>query len=248
MCGISPNHVMYAEHVLLHSLVLPLLHLIQSPYHGIIVTFVTECLLHVHQQVPHGGILALIQRAGPFAGVPMETGEDVGVHAGLIILLEKGIHIDAPERVHHLGPWISRLKDWHIQSHGHQLFSLHTPSVAPAPIPVAYSLTCSGVYIRVWCPSVWGGGGQTPSANCSALGLQWPSTQSCCLCTGGEPSLSHLFHPRGSSDSLWCTSHQLAGGVRPPCSYGWYIMDWVLHPTSQPLVVRGSNRSLPHLH
>ena len=93
------NHdrVMYVEHILLHSLILPLLDLIQSPYHGIIVALVTKCLLHVHQQIPCGAILALIQHVGPFAVVPMETGKDVGVHAGLIILLEEGIHIKAPE-------------------------------------------------------------------------------------------------------------------------------------------------------
>ena len=101
------DHVMYAEHVLLHGLVPPLLDLIQSPYHGIVVTLVTKCLLHVHQQVLHGDILALIQHAGSFARVPMETGKDVGAHAGLIMLLKKGIHIEAPEHVHHLGPWIS---------------------------------------------------------------------------------------------------------------------------------------------
>ena len=153
------DRVVYVEHVLLHDLILPLLDLIQNPYHGIIVVLVTECLLHVHQQVPHRDILALIQHASPFAGVPMETGKDVGVHAGLIILLEEGIHIEAPERVRHLGPWIGQLKDRHIQSHGCQPFLLPTPSAAPAPIPVACSLTRSGVPIRVRCPSVWGGGG-----------------------------------------------------------------------------------------
>ena len=226
------DRVMYVEHVLLHSLVLPLLDLIQSPYHGIIVTLVTECLLHVHQQVPHGDILALIQHVGPFAGVPTDTGKDVGVHAGLIILLEEGIHIEVPERVHHLGPWISQLKDRHIQPRGCQPFLLPTPSVAPAPMPVACSLTRSGVSIRVQCPSVQGGGGQTPSANCSALGLWWPSVQLRCTCMGGEPSLGHLFHPRGSSDLLW--------EVRPPCSYNWNIMDWVLCPTPQPLAVEAA--------
>ena len=154
------NHVMYAEHVLLHSLILPLLDLIQSPYHGIIVALVTECLLHVHQQVPHGDILPLIQCEGPFAGVPTETGEDVGAHAGLIILLKEGVHIKAPERVCHLGPWISQLKDQHIQSCGCQPFPLPTPSATPAPMLVACNLTCSGVSIRVWCPSVLGGGGK----------------------------------------------------------------------------------------
>ena len=77
----TANHcdcVMYAEHVLLHCLILLLLDLIQGPYHGIVIALVTECLLHVHQQVLHGDILAFIQHAGPFAGVPMETVRDVG--------------------------------------------------------------------------------------------------------------------------------------------------------------------------
>ena len=64
------NRLVYVEHVLLHHLVIPLLDLIQSPYHGIIVALVTECLLHVHQQVPHGDIFALVQHAGPFVGYP----------------------------------------------------------------------------------------------------------------------------------------------------------------------------------
>ena len=98
---------MYVEHVLLHSLVIPLLDLIQSPYHGTIVVLITEGLLDVHQQVPHRNIFALIKHVSSFVGVPMETGEDVGAHASLIILLEEGIHIEAPECVRHLGPWIS---------------------------------------------------------------------------------------------------------------------------------------------
>ena len=98
--------IVYVEHVLLHSLILALLDLIQGPYHGIIVTLVTKCLLHVHQQVQHGDILALIQHAGPFVGVPTETGKNMGAHAGLIILLKKGVHIEAPQCVHHLHPWI----------------------------------------------------------------------------------------------------------------------------------------------
>ena len=72
------NHLMYAKHILLHHLVIPLLDLIQSPYHGIIAALVAECPLHVHQQVPHQDVLALIQCASPFTQVPMETGEDVG--------------------------------------------------------------------------------------------------------------------------------------------------------------------------
>ena len=104
------NHrdsVMYAEHVLLHGLILLLLNLIQGPYHGIIVVLVTKRLLHVHQQVLHGDILAFVQCADPFARVPVETGKNIRVHARLIILLKEGIHIELPECLHHLCPWIS---------------------------------------------------------------------------------------------------------------------------------------------
>ena len=209
--GVADHHdrIMYVEHVLLHSLILLLLDLIQGPYCGIIVTLVTKCLLHVHQQVPYADILAFIQHVGPFAGVPMETGKNVGAYACLIILLKEGIHIESPECVHHLHPWIGQLEDQHIKSCRHQPL-LPTPSAAPASMPVACSLTYSGVSIGVQCPSVQGGGSQTPSAHCSALGLRWPCTQSCSPCMGGEPSLSHLFHPRSSPGLLWYTSHQLA--------------------------------------
>ena len=100
------NHLMYAKHILLHRLVIPLLDLIQSPYHGIIVVLVAECPLHVHQQVPHRDVFALVQHVGPFAWVPTETGEDVGVHTSLIILLEEDVYIKMPEHVHHPHPWI----------------------------------------------------------------------------------------------------------------------------------------------
>ena len=234
------NRIMDVEHVLLHCLILLLLDLIQDPYHGIIIVLVTECLLYVHQQVPHRDILAFIQHVGPFAGIPTETGKDVGAHACLIILLKEGIHIKPPECVHHLHLWIGQLKDWHIQSCRCQPFFLPTPSAAPVPMPVACGLTHSGVPIGVWCPSVWGGGGQTPSTHHSALGLSWPSAQSCSSCMGGEPSLSHLFHPGGSPCLLWYTSHQLARGVGLPCIH--------LSPAPQPSAVRGSNCSLPCLH
>ena len=101
------NCLMYVKHILLHHLIVPLLDLIQSPYHGIVVMLVAECPLHVHQQVPHRDVLALVECAGLFARVPMETGKDVGVHTSLIILLKEGIYIKVPERVHHLHPWIS---------------------------------------------------------------------------------------------------------------------------------------------
>ena len=104
------NHcdcIVYGEHVLLHHLILFLLNLIQCPYHGIIVAFVTKYLLHVHQQVLHRDILAFVQGAGPFTGVPAEAGKDMWVHTGLIILLKEGVHIKAPECVHHFHTWIS---------------------------------------------------------------------------------------------------------------------------------------------
>ena len=131
------NCLVYVKHILLHRLVIPLLDLIQSPYHGIIVTLVAECPLHVHQQVLHRDVFALIQHAGPFAWVPTETGEDVGVHTSLIKLLEEGIYIEVPEREHHLRPWIGQLKDHHIQSRRCQPFPLPTPSAASAPMLVA---------------------------------------------------------------------------------------------------------------
>ena len=115
------------KHILLHHLIIPLLDLIQSPYHGIIITLVVKCPLHVHQQVLHRDVFTFVQHAGPFTQVPMETGEDVGVHTGPIILLKKGIYIKMPERVHHLHPRISRLEDRHIQSHWHQPFPFPTP-------------------------------------------------------------------------------------------------------------------------
>ena len=152
------------------------------------------------------------------------------------------------QSVRHFRPWIGQLKDRHIQSRRHQPLLLPTPSAAPASMPVACSLTHSGVPIGVPCPSVWGGGRQTPSTHCSALGLRWPSNRSCSPCMGGEPGLSHLFHPGGSPGLLWCTSHQLARGVRLPCIYDWNIMDWVLSLAPQPSAVGGSNYSPPHLH
>ena len=57
------DHIVYAEHVLLHSLILLLLDLIQGPYHGIIIALVTECLFHVHQQVPHISLPSSSMRA-----------------------------------------------------------------------------------------------------------------------------------------------------------------------------------------
>ena len=152
------NHrdsIMYVEHVLLHHLILLLLDLIQCPYHGIIVAFVTKCLLHVHQQVLHRDILALNKCAGPFTGVPVETGKNMRVHAGLIILLKEGIHIKLPECVCHLHSWISQLEDWHIQSCRSQLLLFPTPSVAPALMLMTCDLTCSGVTIKVQCSPVW---------------------------------------------------------------------------------------------
>ena len=86
------NHhdgIVYAEHVLFHSLILLLLDLIQGPYHGIIVTLVTKRLLNVHQQVLHRDILAFIQCVGAFTRVPMKNGKNLRVHAFLIILLRK---------------------------------------------------------------------------------------------------------------------------------------------------------------
>ena len=109
LCVCMANHrdsIVYTEHVLLNCHLL-LLDFIQCPYHGMVVTLVTERLLHVHQQVLHGDILAFVQCVGPFTRVPMETGKNMRMHAGLIILFKEGIHIELPKCVHHLHPWIS---------------------------------------------------------------------------------------------------------------------------------------------
>ena len=204
------NCLVYVKYVFLHRLVIPLLDLIQGPYHGIIIMLVAKCPLHVHQQVPHGDVFTFVQRVGPFTRVPRETGEDVGVHTGLIILLKKGIYIKMPERVRHLHPQIGRLEDRHIQSRWCQPFPFPTPPVASVPTPATCSLTHSGVSIRVWCFPIWGGRGQTPSTDCSALGPWWPSTRVRCPNTGYGSCLGPLPHPGGSPILLRCTPQQLA--------------------------------------
>ena len=121
----------------------------------IIVAFVTKHLLHVHQQVLQRDILAFIQGAGPFTGVPTETGKDMRVNTGLIILLKEGINIKPPECICYFCSWISRLEDRHIQSCRSQPLLFPTPSVTPALMLMACGLTCSGVPIRVWCSPIW---------------------------------------------------------------------------------------------
>ena len=55
----------------------------------------------------------------------------------------------------HFCSWISRLEDQHIQSCMSQPLLLPTPSAAPVSMPMACSLACSGVTIRVWHSPVW---------------------------------------------------------------------------------------------
>ena len=246
----TANHhdsIVYVEHVLLHGLILLLLDLIQCPYHSIIVALVTEHLLHVHQQVQHRDILAFIQCVGPFTRVPMETGKNVRAHACLIILLEEGIHIEAPECVHHLCPRISRLEDRHIQSCRCQPLLLPTSPAASVSMLMACSLTCSGVTIRIWCSPVWQGRRQASPTHHLTLGLRWLPAWLCSLRMSAEPSFRHLLHCRRSPSLLGCTSHQLHRRVRLPCIHYWNTRGRVLSPAPQPPMVRGSNSSLPHL-
>ena len=70
--------------------------------------------------------------------------------------------------------------------------------------------------------------------------------QSCYPCMGGEPSLGHLFQPGGSSDLLWCTSHQLAQGVIPPPAATTGIL-WTGFST-RPLSLRWSEAATNHCH
>ena len=147
--------IMYADHVLLHCLIFFLLNLIQCPYHGIVVVFITIHLFHVHQQVLHRDIFAFIEGVGPFTWVPTETGKDMRAHTGFIILLKEGINIKTPECVCYFHTWVSQLKDWHVQSCRSQLLLLPTPPVAPVMMPMACGLTGSGITIRVQCSRVW---------------------------------------------------------------------------------------------
>ena len=115
-------------------------------------------------------------------------------------------------------------------------------------MPAARSLTCSGVSVRVWHSPVWGGRGQTPSADHSALGLRWPSAWLRCPSMAGESCPSLFPCPKGSPILLRCTPHQLARGVRLLGHSNWCIMGRVLSPTSEPSMVGGSDRPLPCLH
>ena len=188
----------------------PFVGFIQGPDHGIIVLLVAKCSLHVHQQVPHRDVFTFVQHAGPFTRVSTKTGKDVGVHTGLIILLQKGIHV---ERVHHFRPQIGRLEDWHIQSCWCQPFSFPAPPAASAPLLVTRHLTRSGVSIGVWCSPVWGGRGQTPSADYSTLGPWWPSTRVHCPSITCRSRLCPFPNPGDPPILLRCTPHQLAQRV-----------------------------------
>ena len=148
---------------------------------------------------------------GPFTRVPTKTGEDVGG--------TYWPHHTAPERHLHrnaractsLPAQIGRLEYRHIQSRGHQPFPFPTPPAASAPMLVTRCLTRSGVSIRVWCSPIWGGRGQTPSADCSTLGPWWPSAWAHCPSMAYGSCLGPLPNPRGSPVLLRCTPHQLAG-------------------------------------
>ena len=151
-----------------------------TPYHGIVIMLVAKCPLHVHQQVLHRDVFTF------------------------------GIYIKMPECACHLHPQIGQLEDQHIQSRWCQPFHFPTPPAASVPMPVACSLTHSGVSVRVWHSPVWGGRGRTPSTNCSALGTWWPSMRVHCPSMAYGSHLSPLPHPRGSPILLRCTPHQLA--------------------------------------
>ena len=237
------NRLVYEKHVFLHHLIIPLLDLIQSPYHGIVITLVAKGPLHVHQQVPHRDVFALVQCAGPFTRVPMKTGEDVGCILASSYCSRKAsaskcqsVYVTSTHGSVDLKIGISNLAG------ANRFLSLLPLRLCQWP---AISLTAS---VRVWHSPVWGGRGQTPSANCSALGLQWPPTWSHCSSAGDESCLSLFLHPRGSPILLRCTPHQLAREVGLACRSNWWIMGRVLGSTYEPSAVGGSNRLPPHLH
>ena len=201
------NCIVYVEHVLLHCLVLFLLNLIQCPYNGIVVMFITKHLFHVHQQVLHGDIFAFIQGVCPFTWVPVETGKDMRAHTDFIILLEEGIHIKMPECVHHFCTWISRLKDRHVQSCRSQPLLPPTPLVALVMMLTACGLTAGGVTIGVQGSPVWQGRRFTSPADSGISRLRQSSTLMRSPCTSCGPGIHCLLCHSQSPSLLGCTPH-----------------------------------------
>ena len=186
------NHLMYAKHILLHHLIIPLLDLIQSPNHGIIIVLVAECPLHVHQQVPHRDVLALIQHASPFSWVPTETSEDRGhilassyCSRKASTLKHRSVYVTSTPGSVDLKIGISNLMG---TSHFLSLLPLQPLCLCQWP---AVSLTVD--YPSESGTPCLGRGGQIPFADCSTLGLRWLSMWSHGPCTGG--SLASVLSP-----------------------------------------------------
>ena len=200
------NRIVYAEHVLLHHLILFLLNLIQCPYHGIVVAFVTKHLFHVQQQALHGDIFAFIQGAGPFTWILTETCKDMGVHTGLVILLEEGIHIKMC--VCHFCTWISQLKE------GSACPILLEPTTSS---PYSLCGPCDGAN-GLWSHLQWSNH-QSPTLPCLVrkevnlpadngnLRLRWSSTMACHPHTSSGPGICCLLYHGQSSSLLGCTPH-----------------------------------------
>ena len=128
---------MDVQDVLLDSLTV-LLDLIKRPNHAVIVMDVAKCVIHANQKFSHGDISSLWQPACPFAWVALQTCEDVGSHAGLIILVQPALYIKPPQLLGNICIRISGLEYWH-PCRGKVLFIL-----PPSPsMPASHGLTCS---------------------------------------------------------------------------------------------------------
>ena len=152
------NHhdcIVYAEHVLLHHLILFLLNLVQCPYHGIIVMFVTKvfsmCISRSCTEIS----LPLPRVQAHLPGYPWRLAKICGCILTSSYFLRKASTLKCQSVYVTSTPRSVNLKICISNQCRSQALLLPTPSVAPALMPMACSLTCSGVTIRVWCSPVW---------------------------------------------------------------------------------------------
>ena len=144
ICMVDHSHgLMNSQHVLLHGLAVFLPDLIQGP-HSVIVMHVTEHMIHACQEFRDSEVPTFLQQMHPPAWVPLQTGVQVRHHALLLILVQLSLHIKPPQGICHIHIWICRLKDWHVQMRGGEVFLILPP---PPAMSTAWCFTHHGVPI-----------------------------------------------------------------------------------------------------
>ena len=74
------------QHVLFHSLSLLLPDFIEGLNHGVILRYITECMIHVLQKLSHHKVGTILQKMYPPAGVSPQAIVDVLHHALLVLV------------------------------------------------------------------------------------------------------------------------------------------------------------------